>query len=111
MLMVPVSPWSTIFTVTVPASVVLVVMVPGIVPLPVAMSLFPFPALPVAMPVVIPFAIPSWTDDNGRGRFGIYRRRSIDRLRRICGAGNANVDSDVDMRECDGRYTNAEAGD
>lgn len=107
----PVHPRAAIVAVMAPVAMVFVVMVPSIVPLPVTMSLLPFPALPIAMPVVIPFAVPTWTDDDRRGRFGIYRRRSINRLRRICRAGNTNVDSDVDMRECDGRHTNSKAGD
>ena len=42
-------------------------------PLPfIVMALPPFPALPIAMTVVVPAAIPARTNDNRSGRFDIY---------------------------------------
>jgi len=108
----PVASRATAVAVTTPVATMSVVPIPGVVPLSfVVMALFPFPAFPIALPVIVPVAIPAWTNDNGSGRRDNYRRWSIDRLGGIHGTRDANVDSDIDMREGDGRYTNTKAGD
>jgi hypothetical protein len=96
-----------------PVTAMPIVMVPSIVPLAfIVMVLVPFAALPIAMSVVVPFAIPAWTDDNSGRRFDVHRwRRCIDRLGRIHDTGNANIDANVDVRECDGGCAYANAGD
>ena len=112
MVVVPVASRASALAVMPPVATMSVVPLPGVVPLPfIVMALFPLPALPIVMPVVVPVAIPARTNDNRRWRFDIYRRWSIDWLWHICGSGDAYVDSDIDMREGDGRCTNAEAGD
>jgi hypothetical protein len=71
-------------------------MVPGIVPLPaIVMVFFPLSTFPISMPVIVSVAIPARTDDNS-GRIDSPR--------------DANVDSNIDVRECDGGGTNSEAG-
>ena len=112
MVVVPVASRATAVAVMPPVATMSLVPLPGVVPLPfIVMVLFPFPALPIAMPVVVPVAIPARTNDNRSGRFDIYRRWSIDWLGCIHGTGDANVDSNIDMREGDRRYANAQAGD
>ena len=112
MVVVPVASRASALAVMPPVATMSIVPLPGVVPLPfIVMVLFPFPALPIAMPVVVPVAIPARTNDNRSGRFDIYRRWSIDWLGCIHGTGDANTDSDVDMREGDRRYAKAEAGD
>jgi hypothetical protein len=75
-----------------------------------SMALFPLPALPIAMSIVVPVAIPARTNDHSGRRLDIHRRRrSIYRLGRIHGARDANVYSDIDVCESDGRCAYAKA--
>ncbi|ANB77348.1 hypothetical protein AYM40_35320 [Paraburkholderia phytofirmans OLGA172] len=110
---VPAISRATAVVVMAPVTTTPIVMVPSIVPLPfIMMVLFPLPTVPITMPVVIAVSIPSRTDDNSSRRFDVHRwRRCVDRLGCIRDTRDANVDSNIDMRESDGRYANAKAGD
>jgi hypothetical protein len=73
-----------------------IVMVPSIMPLPViVMVFFPLSTFPISMPVIVSIAIPARADNNS-GRIDSPR--------------DANVDSNIDVRECDGGGTDSEAG-
>jgi len=75
-----------------------------------SMALFPLPALPIAMSIVVPVVIPARANDHSGRRLDIHRRRrSIYRLGRIHGARDANVYSDIDVCESDGRCAYAKA--
>jgi hypothetical protein len=106
-----VTPPAVIFVVVVPVASRPVAMVPSIVPLPfIVMTFFPLSTLPVTVSVIVPVAIPTRTNDNSGRRFHIHRwRRSVDRLGRKHSTGDANVYSNIDVREGDRRYAYAEA--
>ena len=108
---VPVASPATAVMVRTPVAAMPIVVVPSVMPLPViAVALLPLPTLPVAMAIVVSVAIPARTDDNLGRRFGIHRRRrSVDRLGRIRDTGDANVYSDIDVCERDGRCAYAKA--
>jgi hypothetical protein len=76
------------------------------------MALLPLTTLPVAMAIVVPVVIPARTNDNSGRWFNVHRRRrSVDRLGRIHGPRDTNVDTNINVRECGSRYADAEAGD
>jgi hypothetical protein len=90
-----------------PAPVVACVMPFAVTP----MTLFPLPMFPITMPVIVPVAIPARTDENRGRRLDIHLRgRSVDRLRSVDNAGDSDVHPNIDVREGDGRYADAEAG-
>ena len=111
--MVPVTSRATAIVVMTPVTTMPIIMVAGVVPLPfIAMALLPLTTLPVAMAIVIPVAIPAWANDNGGRWFNVHRRRrSVDRLGCVHDTRNANIDADIDVRECGGRYADTKAGD
>jgi hypothetical protein len=110
---VPVTLRATAVVVMARVTAMPIVMVPGIVPLPfIVMALLPLLTLPVTMAIVVPVAIPARTNDDSGRRFDIYRsRRSVDRLGRVRDTRNANIDTDIDVRECGGRYGDTKTGD
>ena len=75
--------------------------VPGVMPLPfIVMAPLPLPTPPITMSVIVPVAIPAWTNDDNTRRFCINGRgRRIDRRRCVLSTGDANVYSNIDMRQ------------
>jgi hypothetical protein len=110
---VPVTSRATAVVFLAPVTGMSIVMGPGIVPLPfIVMALLPLPTFPVAMSIVVPVAIPARINDDSGRRLDIYRsRRSVDRLGRVRDTGNADAHSDIDVRECGGRYADAKSGE
>jgi hypothetical protein len=103
MRVLPIASRATTVLVMPPVTAMPVVMVPSIVPPPViVMVFFPLSTFPISMAVIVSVAIPARTDDNNR--------RGIHRLGRIDSPRDANVDSNIDVRECDGRGGDSEAG-
>ena len=103
---------ATAVVVMAPVTAMPIEMVPRIMPLPfIVMVLFPLSTLPIPMPIVVSVAIPARTDNNSGRRGDIHRRRrSVDRRGRLHDRGNADVYSDIDVRESDGRCAYAKCG-
>jgi hypothetical protein len=94
-----VAPSTVTFMVVVPVASRPATIVVRVMPFPLtSVALFPLSTLPVTMPVIVPVTVPARTNDDNTGRFGIRR------------TGDANVYSNIDVCEGDGRYAYAEAG-
>ena len=111
MVVVPV-PSLTVAMVVAPTASRVTVIGSRVMPFPfTSMALLPLPALPIAMSIVVPVVIPARANDHSGRRLDIHRRRrSVDRLGCIHDTGDANVYSNIDVCEGDGRCAYAEAG-
>ncbi|BCG00462.1 hypothetical protein PPGU19_050300 [Paraburkholderia sp. PGU19] len=102
MVMVPVASL-TVAMVVVPVTPRATAIVARIMPFPfTSMTLLPFSAFPVTMPVIVSFAVPAGTHNySGRWLDVHRRRRSVDWLGRIHDTGAADVDTNINMSEGD----------